>query len=214
MNDDSDPTIESEDASSKPWFWVDREQPLHPTGAGSVAILLSMLLGYFFMDGPNSSAVARVAGLFLLGGLVVSVLLDLRGELKNLIRIDLAALFALFYLTFAEFILADQPAFSATVFAFDAKQGIIAVYLGFFGLVVGRHLVRPGISKPFSHEFGFPRQPLLILLVGCFILGNLYAFLAVSFDPIQWLYHVCGARFSQPWSRGKFGNWGHASGRV
>jgi hypothetical protein len=214
MNDEPDSPHEVEASSSKHWFLVDREQPLHPTPAGSIAILLFMVAGVLFMDGVNSAALARSAGLFLLAGLAFATLLDLRGDLKNLIRIDLLALYALFYLTFAEFILADQPAFSETVLSFDARQGIIAVYLGFAGLVIGRHLIRPGISKPFDHELGFPRKPLVVLLLGCFLLGNLYAFIAVHGNPLEWLYHTCGARFSQPWSRGRYGSWGTLLGEF
>lgn len=189
------------------WFWIEDEPYLHPTWGGTIAIILSMVVGYLFLDGPDSSAIAKQAGWFLLGGLAISALCDLRVSLKNLVRIDFLALVALFYLTFAEFVLADQPVFSETVFSFDAKRGILAAYLGFLGLALGRHLVRPGVGMPFEGDVGFPRNLFLLLVMGCFFLGNLYAFIAVSFNPFDWFYHQCGARFSQPWARGKYGSW-------
>jgi hypothetical protein len=201
-----------EEAAS--WFWSDEEPYLHPTWPGTIAILLSMALGYLLTDAANSATVARIAGLCLLGGIAVSILFDLRVSLKNLIRIDLGAILALFYLTFAEFILANQPVFTETVTVFDTKRAVLAVYLGFAGLVLGRHLIRPARVTPFEGEMGFPPRLFLVMTVGCFFFGNLYAFLAVSFNPLDWLYHVSGARFSQPWSRGKYGNWGTLLGEL
>lgn len=211
MNDpalESDPTVPvPAEESSHHWFWIDDEPYLHPTWPGTICILVSMALGYLFMDAAASATVARIAGSFLLGGLLLSVLCDLRVSFKNLVRIDLMALFALFYLTFAEFVFADQPIFSETVYVFDARNAVIAVYLGFAGIAVGRHLVPPGTGMPLEGDLGFPARFFFILLLGCFFMGNLYAFLAVSFNPVEWIHHLAGARFSQPWSRGKYGNW-------
>ncbi len=195
------------EASARPWYQLREEPYLHPTPAGTVAILISLLAAAIFMGDGLPSEIARRAGLIVFVGIVVSILCDWRVSLRNLIRIDLFAIIALYYLTLAEFVISDQPIFDETVFSIDTRSAVFSTLLGFFGLVVGRHLIRAGRGNlPFDKTPHISPAVYLSIIVGAFILANLYKWIAVDFNFVDWLRHLGGPRFSQPWQRGQLGN--------
>src|SRR5262245_14901522 len=69
--------------------------------------------------------------------------------IRNLVRVDILLVWALYGLTFFEFLF-PQPSVNALVLPDPAASGTYAVILGFAGLAMGRHLAprpRPSITR-------------------------------------------------------------------
>jgi oligosaccharide repeat unit polymerase len=110
---------------------------------------------------------------------------------------------ALYGLTFLEFLF-PQPRVDALVSPEDAVNGTNAVLVGFVGLAVGRHLVpRRGGSGVLIHLR--PANVFLLFMLAT-LLGYLHIFLAVNFDPFEALRQMSLPRFSQSWTRGRYGD--------
>jgi oligosaccharide repeat unit polymerase len=122
---------------------------------------------------------------------------------RALIRTDNLMLWVLYGLTLLEFVL-PQPDVNAVVSVEAATRGTGAVLLGFFGLVVGRHLIseRPNSNVPLEIE---PTQ-LFVLFILAFFIGYLHIFIAVNFDPLEMIKQMSWPRFSQSWGRGRYGD--------
>jgi oligosaccharide repeat unit polymerase len=112
-------------------------------------------------------------------------------------------LWVFYGLTLLEFLF-PQPDVNTAVSVEAATSGTGAVLLGFFGLILGRHLILtrsnsnvPVDFKP-SHLFG--------LFFFAFVVGYLHIFIAVNFDPIEMITQMSQPRFTQSWGRGKYGD--------
>ena len=82
-----------------------------------------------------------------------------------------------------------------------------ACLLAFGALAVGRHL--PGIQErpwSFANTQTSP-STLLLLFWMSFSMGFLYMLLAVNFNVVELVHYFLEPRFTQPWSRGKYGDW-------
>jgi hypothetical protein len=90
----------------------------------------------------------------------------------------------------------------------SAMEGVRICLAGFAGLLIGRHLWRPK-RKPFqttlTHEI--PAAWLILIFWICAGIGYLNMLLAVNFDVFEMIRYFMAPRFSQPWSREKFGDW-------
>ena len=144
-------------------------------------------------------AAAIGVGIALAGATAIEAYAGVRA----LIRTDNLMLWVLYGLTFLEFLF-PQPDVNASVSIDAATNGTGAVLLGFFGMVVGRHLVPmqsnatvPADFKP-NHLFG--------LFLFAFVVGYLHIFIAVNFNPIEMIEQMARPRFSQSWGRGKLGD--------
>ena len=185
----------------------DEEPYLRPTTEGTVAILLSIFVAFFALGGDTSAEIATRVSWIVGVGLFISVLADWRVGLRNLIRVDLMALAALYFLTFFEFIASEQQEFSFTVSVFEAQHGLRASLVGFAAIALGRHFVRPGHGDlPFTKAPRISPRFLFFILCSSFFLANIYMWIAVDFNPRAWFDGLVGARFSQPWARGRLGN--------
>src|SRR5262249_12375196 len=91
---------------------------------------------------PSDGAVdVFTVGAFGVGlSLGLATLIEAKAGIRNLIRVDILILWALYGLTFLEFLF-PQPNLDALVSPAAAVNGTNAVLIGFAGLVVGRHLV-------------------------------------------------------------------------
>ena len=126
--------------------------------------------------------------------------------IRNLIRVDLLMLWILYFLTLMEFLF-PQPGVNSALSAVAATDGTIAVLLGFAGLVVGRHLVPWRSGSHYNSPFANlpPSKFFLLLIVSAAFLGYLHMFLAVNFDPFEVFRQMLMPRFTQAWSRGRYG---------
>lgn len=179
----------------------------HATWGGTAVFLLCLFLTASSLPNGLPSEVARFAAIGVGIGLLASVAFDLTLGWRNLIRADLMALASLYFLIFFEFIF-DQEEFNTMILTSSVQHGIFSSLLGFAGLLIGRHVL--GGKKPIEFEL-FQRQispnMVMILLLICFGIGFLNIFLTVKFDVFYAMDRMMAPRFSQPWTRGRFGNW-------
>jgi oligosaccharide repeat unit polymerase len=138
--------------------------------------------------------------------LSIATAIEARAGIRNLIRVDILALWVLYGLTFLEFLF-PQPDVDYLVAPDPATSGTYAVLLGFAGLVVGRHLVpRRGGHPLISKTIVMPPASIFVLFILATLLGYFHVFLAVNFDPFELFRQMALPRFTQSWARGRYGD--------
>ncbi len=157
-------------------------------------------------DATTANGVFSTAAFTIGVTLALSFFVDCRGALVRLIRVDLFMMFALYGLTFFEFLF-DQPAI-IRITAESAKTALLASIAGFAGIAVGRHLVPIKRGLPHPQSLGFSPGLIFQLLLLSSLLGYFYMLLAVNFNPIEMVEQMMRPRFSQPWTRGRLGGMG------
>ncbi len=159
------------------------------------------------LHGTRASDVARLAAIGTGISIAISVAFDARRGLRNLIRADLLALLSYYFLTFFEFLF-PQENFDILVTQPSAKSGSLIVLIGFAGLLIGRHLLRPK-RQPFAQLLtqAIPPGWFLAILWCSAAIGYAHMLLAVNFNFFEFVEALIAPRFSQPWGRGRFGDW-------
>ena len=181
---------------------------LRPNLNGTLAALTGVVITGLVMNGALPSGLGRVAAVGTGLSLLVSMAMDFRaGGPRNLIRADLMAILAFYFLTLFEFLF-PQPTFDALTDVRMTHEALLVVLLGLAGLLVGRHLLHVR-GQPFAATLTreVPRFWMIAIFWACFIIGYLHMFLAVKFNVNDLLFYFMEPRFSQPWQRGKFGDW-------
>lgn len=175
--------------------------------AATGAALFGIALTAVFNTGHAPSELARHAAFGLLLSLLVSVAIDARSGIRNLIRTDLLALLAFFYLTLYEFLF-PQPFFDTMISIEATHTALLVLYLGFASVLVGRHVPVPK-QPPFARilQTEVPIGRLLALYWFAAGLGYFYMLACSEWNPVKMFDAMMGARFSQPWSRGQLGDW-------
>jgi len=184
---------------------LQRPQPeLNGTFAGLVGLVITSVLA----KGDLPSSLARAASIGALLSLCASMLLDIRHRgIRNLVRTDVMAILSFYFLTFFEFLF-PQPNFDEMVTLATAHDAILCVNLGFAGLLIGRHLVHPK-KQPFAYTLTYEIPPKwnVVIFWSCFFIGYLHMLIAVNFNVIDMVGFFLEQRFSQPWARGRLGDW-------
>lgn len=183
------------------------EKVPRPSWLGTILFLIGLLVCATTDNHETSVGIARHAAVGVGVSLLLSLICDAQSGLANMIRADVMALFSLYFLTLFEFI-SPQADFESMVLPVMARQGVEAVYWGFAGLAIGRHLLN--IRNPhFSDVFVRPVSERFMLGIFwfCLAVGYFHMLLAVNFNPIAMISYFMEPRFSQPWGRGKFGDW-------
>jgi len=179
-----------------------------PNVNGTFAALVGLALTALLANGEVPSTVARSSAIGTLLSIAISVGFDFRsGGLRNLIRADLMAILAFYFLTLFEFLF-PQPNFDALVTVESTHSAILSVELGFLGIIVGRHFLHPK-KQPFKNTLTYeiPAVWIVVIFWSCFFIGYLHMLIAVNFNVYNMVDCFLDARFSQPWQRGKFGDW-------
>ncbi len=179
-----------------------------PDSTGSMVALAGLAVTALLATGEQSSTLARNAAIGTLLSILVSAAFDLRlGGLRNLIRADLMAILSFFFLTLFEFLF-PQPNFDSMTSARSAHGGVLCIMLGFAGLFLGRHLYHPR-QQPFSHTLTreIPTAWIITIFWMCFVVGYAHMAIAVDFKLYDIYLWWLEARFSQPWQRGRLGDW-------
>ncbi|HSI15394.1 MAG TPA: hypothetical protein VK961_25330 [Chthoniobacter sp.] len=175
---------------------------------GTFIALLGMALTALLANGDQPSSLARFSSIGILISLGLSVAMDLRlGGLRNLIRADLMAILAFYFLTLFEFLF-PQPHFDELIDVRTTHSAILCVYLGFLGLLLGRHFIHPK-KQPFAHTLTHEIPPGWIVFIfwACFFTGYAHMLIAVNFNVVEMVGWFMDPRFTQPWQRGRLGDW-------
>ena len=160
------------------------------------------------LSGERASDIGRIASFGALASVGLSLLMDVRtGGLKNLIRADVMAILAFYFLTLFEFLF-SQPEFDLMLGHDSAILASRGVLLGFVGLFIGRHLVK--VSKqPFENTVTreIPAAWIIAIYWACVLVAYAHMLLAVNFNIPEMVHYFMEPRFSQPWGRGRLGDW-------
>lgn len=177
----------------------------HPVG--SLLFLAGAWFTVLTLHGESASQLAHYAAIGVGLSLLAGIYMDSRAGLLNLVRPDLMAILALYFLTLFEFLF-TQATFDREADFNDTRQAIIACIVGFSGMVIGRHL--PNVRKhPLKKIFLTPTPQGLVIAIfaACVFLGSLNMLMAVDFSVPEMFHYFVAPRFTQPWSREKLGDW-------
>ncbi len=193
--------------ASAPTPVVEDGAPPRPSWNATLVGLIGLAFSWMLSGGDHSSTIAHcgAVGVGLSFGLIL--LIEARSGLKNLVRADLFAMASFYFLTLYEFLF-SQPYFDARVPASGALRALHIVLVGFAGLFIGRHLWQPRTS-PFAKilQREVATSKILQLYWLCLILGYVYMLMCSGWNPMTMLKAMAGVRFSQPWGRGRLGDW-------
>jgi len=179
-----------------------------PNFHGTLAALVGIVISGLVMNGAVPSTIGRIAAIGTGLSLLISLGMDFRvGGPRNLIRADVMAILAFYFLTLFEFLF-PQPTFDAMIDPRTTHEATLVVLLGFVGLLVGRHFIhvrRQPFAETLTREV--PHVWMVVIFWACFVIGYLHMFVAVDFDIVEMVAYFMEPRFTQPWQRGKFGDW-------
>lgn len=175
--------------------------------AGTLLLLIALGAATLFAGGNTPSERAHHVAVITIIGIGLSVLADYRRNLRNLVRADLMAIVSLYFLTLFEFLL-PQPDFDALITTSELAPALDGCLVGLAGIAIGRHFV-PSVSGGFHRTLqrDFPPKTFLAIYGICLFFGYFYMLLAVDFDVFRMLEYFMAPRFSQPWGRGRLGDW-------
>ncbi len=179
----------------------------HPVPGGTGFALAAVVFAAVTLPSGSPTEMARYAAIVVGIGLAGSVFMDFKRGVWNLPRADLFSLLAFYFLTLFEFLF-PQPKFNTMTTPELAAEGIYVVLVAFAGLLAGRHFFKPKqqpLHDVLTHEI--PPGWLVVLFWLAVSIGYLHMLLAVNFDIVKMISWFSEPRFTQPWSRGKFGDW-------
>ncbi len=169
----------------------------------TLIMVLGLAITWLALPSTDSESIFGTAAIGVGIALAGATAIEAFAGVRALIRTDNLMLWVLYGLTFLEFLF-PQPDVNGSVSVDAATLGTGAVLLGFFGLVVGRHLI-PAQSNA-SVPVDFKPSHLFGLFLFAFFAGYLHIFIAVNFNPIEMIEQMARPRFSQSWGRGKLGD--------
>lgn len=184
----------------------DQDAP-RAVGAGTQAALVGIALTAFFVQGDSPSQIGHFAAIGAGLSILASVAFDARRGLFNLIRADLMAVLAFYFLTLFEFLF-PQPEFDGMNKVAATHTAVEVVLLGLSGLLIGRHFLHPK-KQPLENTLTreIPAGLMIAMFWGSFIVGFAYMFAAVDMNIVKMVDGFMWPRFTQPWQRGRFGDW-------
>ena len=178
-----------------------------PAARATIIILVGSAATCLASGGSTPSGLAHNYALGIGLSFSTSLLADYRGNIRNLIRADIMALSSLYFLTLAEF-LVPQPEFDTQMGSLNVQPALYACVLGFAALAVGRHYSpRPPDSLMRLTRLEPRPQVPIVLFTLCLVFGYINMLIAVDFDFGSMIDYFMAPRFTQPWGRGKFGDW-------
>jgi oligosaccharide repeat unit polymerase len=183
---------------------VDGAQQARPTVVATVTMLGGFALTSLFLFSEHAAGIFTTAAVGVGLTLSVGTLIEARAGIRRLIRVDLLMLWAFYGLTLLEFLVPQPQVDSVSLAA--AVSATYAVLFGFAGLAVGRHLVPKQSGRiQFSNSQDISTS-IFVLFLFVTSMGYLHILLAVNFDLIEALRQMLLPRFSQSWSRGRYGD--------
>lgn len=172
----------------------------------TILVLFGCLLTTILPEG-NSYDIIHQASLIMGWSLTLSIVAELKRDLKNLMRVDLLMLVALYGLIYSEF-LVPQPQVVYVIRPSTMGDCVQVVSVGFLGIALGRHWpILPGLLCRSLGGINLTPRALKNGLLICAAIGYFHMLWAVNFDPLRLFNAMLEPRFSQPWGRGRFGGW-------
>lgn len=185
-----------------------------------MTILASMIIVFGVVVAGFASLSAETANQafsrpapILAAALFVSTLVELRGGLRNVIRLDIFMLMVLFLLTFLEFLF-PQGDVSYRITLDAAKASASAALLGFAGIALGRLFFMDRVPANKLATYSVSPQLVFGLLLFSTFFGYLNMLLSVSFDIGEMINQIMQPRFTQAWARGRYGGLSTLLGEV
>ncbi len=178
-----------------------------PASNATLLLLVGLLITSLFSAGTTANELANSYAIGVGLSLALCFAVDYRGNIRNLIRTDIMALSSLYFLTLAEFLI-PQPQVEAMITLRELEPALTACLIGIAAVAVGRHFSStpsPQLLRLTGLEP--PRHVIIILFTVCFALGFINMLMAVEFDVKLMIDYFMAPRFSQPWGRGRFGDW-------
>jgi oligosaccharide repeat unit polymerase len=184
------------------------ELPPSPDYKGSGLCLAGLAITAYCLHGKTPEDVASFGAYGVLLSLGVSMAMDLKRGVQNLVRTDLMALMSLYFLTLAEF-LVRQDEYNTLANLDATRTATLACICAYAGMIVGRHLVPPTRKHPFQSLFLQPAPASLLFSMfwACFLIGYLNMLIAVKFSVTDLVEYFLMPRFAQPWQRATLGDW-------
>ncbi|MEB3209761.1 MAG: O-antigen polymerase [Leptolyngbyaceae bacterium] len=179
-----------------------------PSLVGTFCLLIGISVAYgLYPSGETPTDMARFTAISTGIAFLLSVLVDSKKGLHNLLRTDLLCIFAIYGLTLAEFLF-PQDDFNNRIDVEGITHALNAVLLGMTGLTIGRHFVTNKLVRPGRLSLqDVSINTLFRVVVICALFGYLYMLISVHFNPVTLINQMLAPRFSQPWSRGRLGGW-------
>ena len=185
-------------ATAPGWFARNRS-------ASTIVMLSGLAFTAFFLESDHAVGVFYRAAIGIGLTLGICTAIESAGGVRNLIRVDILCIWALYGLTFLEFLF-PHPEVDTLVSPASALNGTYAVFLGFAGLALGRHLVPRRARKKMATTIDVDSASIFLLFIFATLVGYFHVFLAVNFDPFEVLRQMSLPRFSQTWGRGRYGD--------
>lgn len=186
---------------------VDNQHLLAMTRArmitSSLIIVSGLILTYVVLPSDAAGNIFTIAAIGVGLSLAIGTLVESRSGARSLIRVDLLMLWVLYSLTFLEFLF-PQSGIDQLTSAEAAVSGTTAALLGFAGLAIGRNLPAHRGGHFTSTASPRPHDIFYLFLIAA-LLGYSHMLLAVNFDILEMLREMSLPRFSQAWSRGRYG---------
>lgn len=170
---------------------------------------MTVAIGLLTLQGELPADIAAYGAKATAVALALSFIFDMKRGVSNLIRADILAMVALYFLTLFEFLFPQDKFNSMPVHHSSTMLATQVVMITFVGMLVGRHFIHPK-RQPFQRvlTYEIPAVILVVLFWVAFFMGYLHQWSApkVNWDPVKWIDFSMVARFEQPWGRGKYGN--------
>jgi oligosaccharide repeat unit polymerase len=184
----------------------DRSGAPEPNVAATCILLVGLILTGFGLHGETAAGVARSAAIGCGFSLGLSLLFEARQGIANLLRADVVAMLALYFLLFFEFLFPQSKFDELVPYAHTILPGIRVCLWAFGGIAIGRHCVSHRLRTWKFVESELSPTGMLILFWVSFAIGYFYMLMSVGFNPITMINEFMGPRFEVPWGRGQFGD--------
>ena len=178
-----------------------------PNPAATVIWILGLMIAFISSSGSVPSEIASNASHIVGATLAIAVGLELTQNWRAALRPDTLAFCALYFLTFFEF-LYKQPDVNQMITRAPMSQAVMLCLVAFGAMAVARHWA-PAAPSWLSSLLQRPTSPTSLIAIFwiSLFLGYLYMLLAVDFNVGTMIDRMMGPRFTQPWGRGRYGDW-------
>jgi hypothetical protein len=178
-----------------------------PNPVATVILVVGLIIASVSSSSSLPSEIASGAARTVGVALAIALGLELTQNWRAALRPDTLAFCALYFLTLFEFFF-PQPEVNQMITRAPMIQAITLCLVAFGTMAVARHWTPPApawlnslIQRPTS-----PNSLIVIFWLSLFV-GYLYMLLAVDFNVGTLVDRMMGPRFSQPWGRGRYGDW-------